>query len=92
VRVLSGLLFFPRGGSATVARALAGELPAHGWDVTLVSGSTGAGLGDAEAFYDGLDVLSGARTTAVTSTPGRVRSTPPVPPTPTCSTCTTSRR
>lgn len=56
MRVISGLLFFPRGGSATVARALAGELPAHGWDVTLVSGSTGAGLGDAEAFYDGLDV------------------------------------
>ena len=56
MRVLSGLLFFPRGGSAQVARALAGELPARGWDVTLVSGSTGAGLGDAEAFYRGLDV------------------------------------
>jgi glycosyltransferase involved in cell wall biosynthesis len=56
VRVLSGLLFFPRGGSAQVARALAGELPAHGWDVTVVSGSTGAGLGDAETFYAGLDV------------------------------------
>ncbi len=39
-----------------MARALASELPARGWDVTLVSGSTGAGLGDAESFYRGLDV------------------------------------
>jgi glycosyltransferase involved in cell wall biosynthesis len=48
-------MFFPRGGSAHVARALAHELPAQGWDVTLVSGS-GAGHGDAHAFYAGLDV------------------------------------
>ncbi len=48
-------MFFPRGGSAHVARALAGELPAHGWDVTVVSGS-GAGHADARAFYAGLDV------------------------------------
>jgi glycosyltransferase involved in cell wall biosynthesis len=53
--VLSGLMFFPRGGSAHVARALASELPAHGWDVTLVSGSR-SGHGDARAFYAGLDV------------------------------------
>ena len=39
VRVVSGLMFFPRGGSAHVARALAHALPAHGWDVTVVSGS-----------------------------------------------------
>jgi glycosyltransferase involved in cell wall biosynthesis len=56
VRVLTGLQFSPRGGSAHVARALAAELPAHGWDVTVVSGSTGSGLGDAAAFYRGLDV------------------------------------
>jgi glycosyltransferase involved in cell wall biosynthesis len=55
VRVLSALMFFPRGGSAHVARALASELPAHGWDVTLVSGSR-SGHGDARAFYAGLDV------------------------------------
>jgi glycosyltransferase involved in cell wall biosynthesis len=48
-------MFFPRGGSAHVARALAYELPAHGWDVTLVSGSQ-PGHGDAHAFYAGLDV------------------------------------
>jgi glycosyltransferase involved in cell wall biosynthesis len=56
-------MFFPRGGSAHVARALARELPAHGCDVTIVSGSTGshtptpeATHGDAERFYEGLDV------------------------------------
>src|SRR3954466_10696007 len=50
-------MFFPRGGSAHVARALATELPAHGWDVTILSGSLGGGGGrDAERFYAGLDV------------------------------------
>jgi glycosyltransferase involved in cell wall biosynthesis len=38
-----------------VARALAHELPAHGWDVTLTAGSR-SGHGDARAFYAGLDV------------------------------------
>jgi glycosyltransferase involved in cell wall biosynthesis len=56
VRTLSGLMFFPRGGSAHVARALATELPAHGWDVTLVTGSLSGGHGDATAFYKDLDV------------------------------------
>jgi glycosyltransferase involved in cell wall biosynthesis len=50
-------MFFPRGGSAHVARALARELPAHGCDVTIVSGSRSNVLvGDAERFYAGLDV------------------------------------
>src|SRR3954452_14274339 len=50
-------MFFPRGGSAHVARALAAALPAYGWDVTIVSGSLGGrGGGDAERFYAGLDV------------------------------------
>ena len=50
-------MFFPRGGSAHVARALARELPACGWEVTIVSGSlSGGGVGDAERFYAGLDV------------------------------------
>jgi glycosyltransferase involved in cell wall biosynthesis len=48
-------MFFPRGGSAHVARALARELPAHGCDVTILSGSL-PGHGDAERFYEGLDV------------------------------------
>ena len=57
-RVLSALMFFPRGGSATVMRALARELPSHGWEPTIVSGSRagGAGYGDAARFYAGLDV------------------------------------
>jgi glycosyltransferase involved in cell wall biosynthesis len=55
VHVVSALMFFPRGGSAHVARALARELPAHGCEVTVVSGSL-AGRGDAERFYEGCDV------------------------------------
>jgi glycosyltransferase involved in cell wall biosynthesis len=55
VRIVSALMFFPRGGSAHVARALARELPAHGCEVTVVSGSL-PGHGDAERFYEGLDV------------------------------------
>ena len=43
-------MFFPRGGSSHVARSLARELPSHGWDVSLLSGST-AGHGDARRFY-----------------------------------------
>jgi glycosyltransferase involved in cell wall biosynthesis len=56
--VISALQFFPRGGSAHVARALARELPAHGWDVTVVSGSRHglAGHGDAPRFYHEVDV------------------------------------
>jgi glycosyltransferase involved in cell wall biosynthesis len=53
-----GLAFFPRGGSAHVARNLAFALPRAGWDVTIVSGSiTQPGHpGDAGEFYAGLDV------------------------------------
>jgi len=59
-RVVSALQFFPRGGSAHVARALARELPAHGWDVTLLSGSRRdlGGHADAQRFYEGLDVVA----------------------------------
>ncbi|HEX7298498.1 MAG TPA: glycosyltransferase, partial [Solirubrobacteraceae bacterium] len=57
MRVLSALMFFPRGGSAHVARALARELPVHGCEVTIVSGSRSSrSVGDAERFYEGLDV------------------------------------
>ncbi len=57
-RVVSALLFSPRGGSAHVARSLARALPDHGWDVTIVSGSRHDldGHGDARRFYRGLDV------------------------------------
>jgi glycosyltransferase involved in cell wall biosynthesis len=53
-----GLAFFPRGGSAHVARNLAASLGGAGWEVTVLSGSlTRAGEpGDAGEFYAGLDV------------------------------------
>jgi glycosyltransferase involved in cell wall biosynthesis len=52
------LTFFPRGGSAHVARNLATFLPDAGWDVTILSGSLSrpGRPGDAGAFYRGLDV------------------------------------
>jgi glycosyltransferase involved in cell wall biosynthesis len=56
VRVLNGVLFFPRGGSAHVARSLSAALPAHGWEARVLSGSLAGGPGDAEKFYSGLDV------------------------------------
>jgi glycosyltransferase involved in cell wall biosynthesis len=57
-KLLMGTYFYPRGGSAHVARALARELRSQGIEVTLVSGSrTDLGpAADARAFYAGLDV------------------------------------
>src|SRR5688500_5439868 len=55
-RVVIGLMFFPRGGSAHVTRALAHALPAQGWDVTVASGSVRGGPSDAQRFFRGLDV------------------------------------
>ncbi len=51
-------MFYPRGGSAQVARYLSRALAGEGWDVSLVSGSLG-GPGDrthAETFYSDVDV------------------------------------
>jgi glycosyltransferase involved in cell wall biosynthesis len=50
-----GLLFYPRGGSAHVARNLAHALPRVGWDVTVLSGSV-EGFGEARRFYHDVDV------------------------------------
>lgn len=61
-----GLQFFPRGGSAQVARNLARCLPAAGWDVRVVSGS-GRPPGDAASFYAGLDVVGVDMTGALRS-------------------------
>ena len=57
-RVIMGLMFYPRGGSAQVARSLARLLPDVGWDVTLVSSSVTRPdhLGDARQFFAGLDI------------------------------------
>ena len=53
-----GLLFFPRGGSAQVARYLAVALGDAGWSVPLVAGSLGAPGEDTHAptFFGGLDL------------------------------------
>jgi D-inositol-3-phosphate glycosyltransferase len=57
-RVVMGLLFFPRGGSAYVARYLSGALSEAGWDVALVCGSLGLPGADTHAgtFFAGADV------------------------------------
>jgi glycosyltransferase involved in cell wall biosynthesis len=56
-RVLMGIYFYPRGGSAHSARALSRQLEIQGMDVTLLSGSrTDLGAtADARHFYRGLD-------------------------------------
>ncbi|MGZ4689681.1 MAG: glycosyltransferase family 4 protein [Acidimicrobiia bacterium] len=57
-RVVMGLLFYPRGGSAYVVRYLSPALARAGWSVALAVGSLG-GPGDethAPTFFDGLDV------------------------------------
>lgn len=57
MRVLSAIMFFPRGGSAYVARALAEGLQREGERVTVLSGSrSDTEHGDARQFYAGLDV------------------------------------
>jgi glycosyltransferase involved in cell wall biosynthesis len=58
-RVVSGLFFFPRGGSAQVARELARALPGAGWQARLAAGSLGrAGeLTNASGFFAGIDVV-----------------------------------
>ena len=57
-RVVMGLLFFPRGGSAHVTRSLARERVKSGCDVTIVCGSLRipGRPGDAHEFFAGLDV------------------------------------
>ena len=57
-RVCSALFFFPRGGSAQVARALTGALAETGWQVRLAAGSLdGPGAPtNAASFFSGIDV------------------------------------
>jgi glycosyltransferase involved in cell wall biosynthesis len=76
-----GLLFFPRGGSAQVARYLARSLPRAGWDVTVACGSLGA-PGDqshAETFYSGVDVRP-LDYTAAAAAPDPLAADPPFQP------------
>src|SRR5207248_8943152 len=79
-RALLGLLFFPRGGSAHVARGLARELPAQGWEVRLLTGSLGRdGHSDARRFYAGLDVRTVDYTEAA-GAPDPLAADPPMQP------------
>src|SRR3954454_6270057 len=55
MKVLLALIFFPRGGSAQVMRYLAKNLGDNGWKPTILSGAAPGG-GDAENFFEGLDV------------------------------------
>jgi glycosyltransferase involved in cell wall biosynthesis len=57
-RLLMGVYFYPRGGSAHVCRALATEFERNGSEVTVLSGSR-SDLGEhalASSFYSGLDL------------------------------------
>ena len=74
-RAVCGLFFFPRGGSAQVARALSRALEQQGWGVTLAAGSLGqpGALTHASSFFAGLDVV------AVDYSPDPVRGASGVP-------------
>ena len=68
-RLLMGIYFYPRGGSAHSARAIARELGTNGFEVTLLSGSR-SDLGEdslAASFYKGLDLRALDFTPAVRS-------------------------
>jgi glycosyltransferase involved in cell wall biosynthesis len=59
LRVLSAILFSPRGGSAPVARSLVRGLRAQGCEVTFLAGSRGdlGGHGDARRFYGEVEAV-----------------------------------
>jgi glycosyltransferase involved in cell wall biosynthesis len=69
IRVLMGVYFYPRGGSAHATRALARELGNIGVEVTLLAGSR-SDLGEAalaSSFYEGLDLHAVDFTPAIRS-------------------------
>jgi glycosyltransferase involved in cell wall biosynthesis len=60
LHVVHALFFFPRGGSAQVARSLTAALPEHGVAAALASGSLGGpgDLGHAPTFFRRTDVAT----------------------------------
>src|SRR3954451_2811606 len=80
-RAVMGLLFFPRGGSAQVARYLARSLPDAGWDVTIACGSLGSegNPSNADTFYAALDVRA-LDYTPSRSAPAPLAADPPFQP------------
>jgi glycosyltransferase involved in cell wall biosynthesis len=76
-----GLLFYPRGGSAQVARYLARFLPAAGWEARIATGSLGA-PGEpthAPTFFSGTDVHA-VDYTAARDAPDPLAADPPFHP------------
>src|SRR5918992_5809415 len=80
-RVVMALLFFPRGGSAQVARYLGRSLPGAGWEVSIACGSLGAPGQEshAESFYSGLEVHP-LDYTAAAEAPDPLEADPPFQP------------
>jgi glycosyltransferase involved in cell wall biosynthesis len=84
-RVVMGIIFYPRGGSAHTTRGLARALTGQGWDVTLISGSVSSpdgkqdSPGDARAFFRGVDVRP-VDFTAALSAADPLRADPPLHP------------
>jgi glycosyltransferase involved in cell wall biosynthesis len=76
-----GLAFFPRGGSAHVARNLAHALGRVGWDVTILAGSLtrDGDPANAREFYAGLDVRPQDFTRALEA-PDPMSADPPMHP------------
>jgi glycosyltransferase involved in cell wall biosynthesis len=76
-----GLAFFPRGGSAHVARNLASALGGAGWAVTILTGSLARDgePGNAREFYAGLDVRPQDFTRALAAA-DPMRADPPMHP------------
>jgi glycosyltransferase involved in cell wall biosynthesis len=81
MRAVMGLLFFPRGGSAQVARYLSRSLADDGWHVTVACGSLGlpGEQSNAATFYSGLDVTALEYTPAA-SAPRPLAADPPFQP------------
>jgi glycosyltransferase involved in cell wall biosynthesis len=80
-RVVMGLIFFPRGGSAQVVRYLARSLPDAEWDPTIACGSLGPpGVqSNAATFFGGLDVRP-VDYTAAAAAPDPLAADPPFHP------------
>src|SRR5690349_2573018 len=74
------LMFFPRGGSAQVARYVTRFLPDAGWDVTLVAGSLGEDESNAKKFFAGIDDLRPVDYTAAADTDDPLAADPPFQP------------
>jgi glycosyltransferase involved in cell wall biosynthesis len=76
------LMFFPRGGSAQVARYVAGFLPDAGWDVTLVAGSLGEDgeASNARTFFEGVSDLRPVDYTAARDASDPLAADPPFQP------------